>query len=388
MSSEPVVDVLRDLVAYPTVSDRPVDAIVQHLAERAEDAGGRVSVLESGPGKANVIARFGPHHRDGIVLSGHMDVVPTDGQEWASDPYQLNEREGLLYGRGTADMKGFIAAATTALGRIPLPKLERELVFIWTHDEEVGCKGSRILANTWKDKLDPFPEMAWIGEPTDFQICRMHPGHTTIEVCCTGRAAHSSRPGLGTNAIFLARKALEALDRLAVAWEADRKFTEHLECPYTVMNIGMIQGGTAVNIVPDHCTFRVGIRPLPGEPEQQRVDEIRAALEPVQRQANQMAGQISVDVLQIAPALLTPEGTPLEALLCRHAARPKPTAAPFATDGGNLNLLNMKSLVFGPGSIDVAHRPNEYIPARDLIQCVDTIEQVVRQRCLPAQSGA
>ena len=388
MSSEPVLDLLRDLIAYPTVSNRPVDAIVQTLAERAEDAGGQVSVLESGPGKSNIVARFGPPHSDGLVLSGHMDVVPTDGQDWDSDPFQMTVRGDHLYGRGTADMKGFIAAATTALQRLPVSKLERELVLIWTHDEEVGCRGSRILAEKWKAKLDPFPEMAWIGEPTDFRICRMHPGHTTIEVRCIGRAAHSSRPGLGTNAISLARIALEALDRLSNAWEQDRKFTAHLECPFTVMNVGMINGGTAVNIVPDHCTFQVGIRPLPGEPEQQRIDEIREALAPIQNQAIRMGGQISVATLQIAPALLTPEGTALEALLCPHASEPKPTAAPFATDGGNLSILNMKSLVFGPGSIDVAHRPNEYIPAQDLIQCVDTIERVVRQRCLPSQSGA
>ena len=383
MSSDPVLGLLRDLIAYPTVSNRPVDAIVQTLAERAEDAGGRVSILESGPGKSNIVARFGPHHREGIILSGHMDVVPTDGQDWDSDPYQMMERDGLLYGRGTADMKGFLAAATTALGRLPISKLERELVFIWTHDEEVGCKGSRILANKWKDTLEPFPDMAWIGEPTDFRICRMHPGHTTVEVRCTGRAAHSSRPGLGTNAIFLARKALESLDRLAIDWETDRRFTDHLECPFTVMNIGMIEGGTAVNIVPDRCTFRVGIRPLPGEPEQQRIHEIKEALEPIQRLATRMEGHISIEILQIAPA-----GTALEALLCEHATHPKPTAAPFATDGGNLKLLDINSLVFGPGSIDVAHRANEYIPALDLIQCVKTIEQVVRYRCMPSHSNA
>jgi len=388
MSSEPALTLLAELIGYPTVSHKPVDAIAQALAERAEDAGGRVAILESGPGKSNVVARFGPEGTNGLVLSGHMDVVPTEGQDWSSDPYRMVERGGRLYGRGTADMKGFLAAATAALMRLRDTSLERELVLIWTHDEEVGCQGSRILSERWRHKLEAVPSLAWIGEPTDFKICRMHPGHTTVEVVCRGRAAHSSRPGLGTNAIALARLALEDLEKLSNKWALERKFEDHLECPFTVMNVGLIKGGTAVNIVPDHCSFQVGIRPLPGETEQQRIDDIREALRPAQRTAKRMEGQIDLNVVQIAPALLTPEGTPLEALLCTHAADPKTTAAPFATDGGNLTKLNMESLVFGPGSIDVAHRANEYIPAQDLLHCVDMIEQVVRERCLPSQSDA
>ena len=142
MSSEPVLTLLQELISYPTVSHRPVDAIVHALAQRTEDAGGRVTCLESSPGKSNIVARFGPEGTDGIVLSGHMDVVPTDGQEWSSDPYVLHQRDGRLYGRGTADMKGFIAAATTALSRIPMSKLERELVLITLRRGlyEVACK--------------------------------------------------------------------------------------------------------------------------------------------------------------------------------------------------------------------------------------------------------
>ena len=224
--------------------------------------------------------------------------------------------------------------------------------------------------------------MAWIGEPTDFQICRMHPGHTTIQVACSGRAAHSSRPGLGTNAIHLACLALRALEQLASIWSTEQKYEDHLDCPYPVMNVGLIQGGSAVNIVPDRCTFQLGIRPLPGEHEQLRIDEIRSALAPIQRQARKLEGQIEISVIQIAPALLTPEGSHLEAALRPHACHPEPTAAPFATDGGNLKRLDLDSIVFGPGSIDVAHRADEFIPANDLLNCVDTIEHVVRQRCL------
>jgi len=387
-NNDPVIDLLHHLVAYPTVSDKPVDAIASALAQRAEDAGARVQCLESSPGKVNVVARFGPTGTDGIVLSGHMDVVPTAGQNWSTDPFKMTEQDGNLYGRGTADMKGFLAAATCALQHIPTNRLERELVFIWTHDEEVGCLGSRILAQQWRSTLGELPRFAWIGEPTSFQMCRMHPGHTTLEIQCTGRAAHSSRPGLGTNAIHIARLTLEVLDELAEAWTKERRFAEHLESPFTVMNVGTIEGGSAVNIVPDQCTIRLGIRPLPGENETEKIDEIRSALIPIQKQAKALQGSVDLQVVQIAPALLTPAGTPLENLLCPHASSPTPTAAPFATDGGNLAALDVSSLVFGPGSIDVAHRPDEFIPARDLVECVDMIASVVRTRCMPSSTGA
>ena len=388
MSKPPVVDLLNELIAYPTVSHRPVDAIAGTLAQRAEDAGGQVVCLETEPGKLNVVARFGPPGTDGIVLSGHMDVVPTAGQNWSSDPFKMEERDANFYGRGTADMKGFLAAATVAIERLPVANITRELVLIWTHDEEVGCKGSRFLAENWSEQMKPLPTMAWIGEPTDSQICRMHPGHITIEISCTGRAAHSSRPGLGTNAIHLARLALTALDQLAGSWSTERNHADHLICPYPVMNVGLIQGGSAVNIVPDQCTFQLGIRPLPGGHELLRIDEIRSALAPIQRQARQLEGQIEISVVQIAPALLTPEGTHLEEALRPHSCHPRATAAPFATDGGNLKRLNIDSIVFGPGSIDVAHRPDEFIPAKDLLDCVDTIEHVVRQRCIPKEVHA
>ena len=159
------VSLLERLVAYPTVSNRPVDAIVADLAEGAEALGGRVQVLESSPGKANVIARFGPPSGDGLTISGHMDVVPTDGQEWTSDPFKLSRRDGRLYGRGSADMKGFLAATMAALSDFPLSQLRRELALVWTHDEEVGCIGSGILAERW-DSMQPSLPVVIFGTST------------------------------------------------------------------------------------------------------------------------------------------------------------------------------------------------------------------------------
>ena len=380
-----VVPLLQELIGHSTVSHQPVDGIAALLAERAEDAGGSVELFKTSPGKVNVIARFGPTGTDGLVISGHMDVVPTEGQAWSSNPFELSEREGKLFGRGTSDMKGFLAAISVAISRINTDNLTRELVLIWTHDEEVGCQGSRALIG---QDLGPLPTHAWIGEPTGFQMCRMHPGHTTVAIHCTGKAAHSSRPSLGINAIHLAGRALAQLEGLAEAWSKDRRFEEHLASPFTVMNVGEISGGAAVNIVPDRCTVRIGIRPLPGDLADHRVQQIHESLRAVKQHARFLGGDIEVAVEHIAPALLTPEGTPLERHLCPHASSPLATAAPFATDGGNLQDMGIASIVFGPGSIDVAHRADEYIEGAELLKCVQIAEAVIAHSCGNGGNGA
>ena len=376
-----LVDLLSQLVAYPTVSRTPVDAIASALAQRAEDLGAKVDILETRPGTSNVIARFGPRGSGGLTISGHMDVVPATGQQWTSDPFELTEREGQLFGRGTADMKGFIAATMTALASLPLRKLRRELALVWTHDEEVGCIGAEALVDRWSSQVRDLPSDTWIGEPTDLQICRMHPGHCTAEITLVGRAAHSSRPGLGLSAIALAQRALAELEGLARHWRTVRAFEELLEAPYTVLNVGIIRGGTAINIVPDQCVIQVGFRPLPGAAPDALFDELEDALTRVQQHARFHGGDLITNRVQTGPALLTPEGTPLHRALCDHATTPTPAAAPFSTDGGHLQRLGLECLVFGPGSIDVAHRPDEHIGLEALSSCVDSVKSVVQQMC-------
>ncbi len=393
MSAPPdpaVESLLADLVAFPTVSDRPVTALAARLAQEAEDAGFTVTRFDSGPDKCNVVARIGPADAEGLVLSGHMDVVPTDGQAWTSDPFRLARRddagEARLYARGACDMKGFIAAACTALRGLDLRKLDRELVLVWTHDEEVGCHGSRVLVDRLEADGLTLPSLAIIGEPTDFRICRAHPGHTTMRIRCHGRPAHSSRPQLGASAIMLAADVLAALQRLQDRLAAEPQDTDPLvlaalPSPYPVLNCGHIHGGTAVNIVPEHCELLVGIRQLPGQEGADLVARVADAVAEVGHAWAARGGRVDTTLMHEAPAMLTPAGTTLERLLGPHAADPAPTAVPFATDGGNLQRAGVRSLVFGPGSIDVAHKADEYIPVAQLHRCVDVLRQVVVDRC-------
>lgn len=363
-----VVQTLARLVEYPTISDRPITGIAAYIAERCEAAGFRVERFEApGEGKLNLVCSKGPVGTDGLVLSGHMDVVPVEGQPWSSDPFRLTEQGSQLVGRGTADMKGFIAATIEALGQ--LPRLERELVLAWTCDEEVGCFGSRDLVGKIAGR--PLPTMCLIGEPTSFRIFHMHPGHVAVRLTCEGRAAHSSKPDLGDNAIRKAAHAIEALDGLAAEWRREVRFADVLERPFVVMNVARISGGVAINIVPDRCMIDVGFRPLPGMDELALVEQVRERVAPF----------ASTELLRVTPALRTAPGTPLEALLRSYASNPELGAAAFATDGGNLAQLGMKPLIFGPGSIDVAHMANEYVDTGELHRAVDVVTEIVARRC-------
>jgi acetylornithine deacetylase len=377
-----VVETLRRLVSCPTVSDRPVIELAAFLADRAEQQGMRVERFQVAPGKVNVVASAGPPSAQGLVLSGHMDVVPTDGQSWSSDPFVLTERDGNLHGRGTCDMKGFIAAVDTALSAMDLRKLKRELVLVWTCDEEVGCVGATHLAGTLTEMGRELPRATVIGEPTGFRICRLHPGHCTFAVVVTGQAAHSSRPALGANAIVAAGEVLRALAALADELSHQRAFEDELATPHAILTVGGIEGGTAVNIVPDRCEIRVGVRQLPGQDAADIEQLLADRLAEVDAQIAPSGCRAALRRIQVAPSLLTPKTCDHLHLLQPWAPDPRPTGAPFATDGGALAAIGLESLVFGPGSIDVAHRADEYVPAQDLFRTVDFVQDLVTRRCM------
>lgn len=373
----PVVDELGRLIAFPSISNRPLSDLAAHVAQRCEDLGFQVERFDDPHqhGKCSIIASIGPPETEGLVLSGHMDVVPTEGQPWDSDPFVLTERDGRLFGRGTADMKGFFAATFQALARIERTAWKRELVLIWTHDEEVGCLGSRVLTDALLESPRPLPRACLIGEPTDFRILRMHPGHVAVEIEIFGQAAHSSRPDLGINAIEGAAEVILAVRQIARELEQERADLPELERPWVAMNIARIKGGSAINIVPDRCVLQLGYRPLPGMEPEAVFERIRARLGSI------ASGRLQASLLRITPSMLTPAGTALESLLRAHASHPVSGAAGFATDGGNLSRLGMQPLIFGPGSIDVAHQANEYVDTSALVQAVDVLEAVIRARC-------
>lgn len=383
-----VRETLRRLVAWPTVSADSVLDCAAFLAGRAEDVGLRVTRYAAGPGKVNVVARGGPEGVGGLLLSGHMDVVPVDGQDWTSDPFVLTERDGALFARGACDMKGFIAAVDTALDGLDPSQLEQELCLVWTCDEEVGCQGATALVEQLQREGGALPTAAVIGEPTDFHIVRMHPGHCSWRITVHGRAAHSSRPSLGASAIQGAARVVIGLEDLAARWRTERNFEGELPTPHAVLSVGMIEGGAAVNIVPDRCTMLVGVRQLPGQSVASVESELMARVAELGEALAPRGLRVSIDRVQAAPALHTPADCGHLHLLQPWARDPTPTGVPFATDGGPLAALGVETLVFGPGSIDVAHRADEHVPILDLVRTVDVVRDLVRRRCMTRRDAA
>lgn len=373
---DPIASLTR-LVAFESVSNRPIISLCEWVADACAAFGFRCDLERDphDPQKANVIARIGPQIPGGLIVSGHLDVVPTQGQPWTSNPFALTERDGKLYGRGTSDMKGFVAATLASFSSLNLKEIKKPLVLLFTYDEEIGCKGSAQFARTHAMLPDWFPKEALIGEPTDMRILRMHPGHVTFRITVTGKAAHSSKPDLGQSAIKAAAKVVVLLEALEAELAREHRLAEHLERPYVTLNIGLIQGGQAVNIVPDHVEMVVGYRPLPG-------DDPRQVFERFQVMLKNSAIEAQCELQTITPAMLTKEGTQLQSLIAPHAHGSHTGAAAFATDGGNLQSLGISSLIFGPGSIDVAHKADEYIARDALISAPKVISDIIRKRCM------
>ena len=378
---DPVVDDLRALVAMPTVSSRPVTAIAALLAERCEAMGFHIERFDDPieTGKTNVVATIGPQRDGGLVLSGHMDVVPVQGQRWASDPFVLTERQGRLHGRGTADMKGFIAACLQALSAIERGAWRRPLTLIWTHDEEIGCHGSAHMADSWLADERRLPEACLVGEPTDFRLLRMHAGHVAAQVIIEGRAAHTASPEWGANAGGAAAGGGGAIDQFAASLRAEHgpMDADHAGEGVPVSVVG-IEGGNALNIVPDRCVLQIGFRPLPGMAHEPIWQRLQAAVQAIELPDGT---RVQAEVLRVTPSLCSPADTDLERALSDDAMPSASPSAPFATDGGNLARLGSQPLIFGPGSIAVAHRADEYIEATDLIRSVSIIERVIRTFC-------
>lgn len=376
MSASCPIDTLRELISFKSVSRQPNGEIVDYLARKLTLLGFDTVRIDSEdePKRANLLCSIGPDHEGGLMLSGHMDVVPVTGQNWHSDPFSLTETGNRLIGRGTADMKGFIAATCCALAKVPLNKLTKPLTLLWTFDEEIGCLGSAIAAPLLKKHLTHLPRAAVIGEPTDFNILRMHAGHVTVKLRVKGKGAHSSDPDLGISAIKAINRALGGIFDLEEELKQEKSLSEHFKRPFVTVNVGEIHGGSAVNIVPDEAFAIIGFRPLPHVSVDAIFERILHACKRYQQDDRAI---ITASIERNSPAMITDAGSELEHIL-RPLAKPGgSSAAQYSTDGGNLNQSGIECLIFGPGTIDVAHQANEWIDKADLLLASDKIAMII-----------
>jgi acetylornithine deacetylase len=379
----PAIDLYARLVGIETTSSRSNLDAIDLLEERLDRPWIERRRFASPDGsKANLFARIGPPAdaaaRRGLILSGHTDCVPADEPDWTVERFALTERDDRWLGRGTADMKGFVALAATTAAAIDPARLAAPLCLLFTYDEEVGMHGAREFARQWRAAGDePLPRACLIGEPTSLVAMRLHKGHMKLRVTLHGRAAHSGTPHHGENAIEAAAPVIAALGELRRELEREPPPLAELfpEAPFVPLNVATVRGGVAINVVPDRCEIELGFRPMPGSD----LDAVRERVEERIRAAAPASAEI--ELVGLSEPLLTGEDSELHRELCAHGGQRASRGAPFATDGGPLAALGLESVVWGPGSIEVAHRADEWMPKRDLFRSAELLPRLVDRFC-------
>jgi acetylornithine deacetylase len=349
---------LGELIAFDSVSSRSNRALIDHAASYLEKHGIHAEVLPSPDGdKASLWATIGPAIDGGLVLSGHSDVVPVDGQDWASDPFYMEIRDGRAFGRGTADMKGFIACALAAAPRFRNAGLKRPIHIALTYDEEIGCVGAPKLLD-WLSRQRPSPAMALIGEPTAMEVVNAHKGILVVRVTMTGVEAHSSLSHLGVSAIELAAAAVGLLKRIEVEL-AEAHRDERFEPPRATISINRIGGGTAMNILAGHAWFDWDLRSIPGVDPSAVLAEFEARLDAeviAPARALHPAVAASIKVTAEAPPLAPESEGAAEILAKRILGTNAKRAVSYVAEAGQYQQAGLSSVIVGPGSIDQAHK--------------------------------
>ncbi len=380
----PDAELLSRLVAFDSTSRNSNLPIADFICDYLDRPGLRIARNPSPDGdKTNLVITAGPEAgagdagaRDGLVLSGHMDVVPALEPEWRTDPFELTDSGDAYFGRGACDMKGFVALAINAAARATDRTLHHPLALILTYDEELGTLGARHFVDTWP-AARPLPRRAVIGEPTSLRAVRLHKGHATVRLTFRGESAHSGYPHLGESAIEPAGRAVCALAELRRTLEAEpAPHGEHFgEVPFVALNVALVRGGTAVNVVPDRCVVYAGFRVLPGM-------EARPIAERIEAAVAEATGRFDFERLDESPPLLLDEASDLYAAVSGLVAQEETVSVSYATDGGWLATAGHDCLIWGPGDIAVAHKPNEWMPKGEYAKASVLLEQVVERFCL------
>ena len=365
-------DLLADLIAFDTTSRESNLALIDYVRAYLAVLGIDSELLFNAErSKANLYARIGPGGAGGVMLSGHSDVVPVDGQSWSVPPFQLSERDGRLYGRGTADMKGFIACMLASLPRFLAAPLRLPLHIAISYDEEVGCLGVRSLVERLRASPER-PAICLIGEPTEMRPVLGHKGKLAMRCEVHGAACHSAYAPQGVNAIEYAAKLIGRLGEIGERLAAPERHDGRFDPPYSTVQTGVIQGGRALNIVPAECRFDFEMRALPADDPQQVAAELRdyAERELLPRmRAVSATSDIRFSELSSYPGLLTDAASDAARLLALIAEREDFTTVAFGTEGGLFDEAGVATVVCGPGSMEQGHKPDEFVTLDQLERC-------------------
>ncbi|MBU1284816.1 MAG: acetylornithine deacetylase [Gammaproteobacteria bacterium] len=372
MSNPSSRDLLAALVAFPTVSRDSNLALIEFVRDYLNKLGVACELDYNTPhSKANLYAIIGPTDRGGVLLSGHSDVVPVDGQAWSLPPFELSERDGKLYGRGTADMKGFIACVLAAVPRFLAQPLRLPVHLAFSYDEEVGCLGVRSLLADLQQRPNK-PVLCIIGEPTELKPVLGHKGKLAMRCQVQGAACHSAYAPQGVNAIEYAAKLINKLGEIGQRLSAVECQDARFAPPYSTVQTGLISGGRALNIVPADCQFDFEVRALPSDDPQQVTDELRAYAETEllpQMRLRSSTSTIDFQPLSAYPGLVTDPHSEAAELLALLSGSREYTTVAFGTEGGLFYQAGIPTVVCGPGSMEQGHKPDEFVSCEQLAGC-------------------
>jgi acetylornithine deacetylase len=372
--------ILAELIGFPTISSDSNLALIDWCAGRLEALGAKCEMTRDATGaKANLFATIGPDVDGGVVLSGHTDVVPVAGQDWATDPFQAVERDGLIYGRGSCDMKGFIACALALAPRIAAAELKRPVHFAFTYDEETGCLGAQVMLKAL-EASGRRPGICIIGEPTSMRIIEGHKGCNEYTTRFSGLAGHSAAPHLGVSAVeyavLYAARLLELREALIARTPPGSRF----DPPSSTLQVGGLRGGIAHNVIADQCELEWEMRPVvPADADfvKREIGEyVDGTLLPAMR-AVHAGASIETEVIgEVVGFEPMPESKASE-LVAELTGSNTRGVVSFGTEAGLFQRLGISTVICGPGSIGEAHKADEFVAAAQLGQCLEMIEGLV-----------
>ena len=364
-------DILEQLLAFDTVSSRPNIELMEYVRDLLADAGIAATLIpDPSGGKANLYASVGPESA-GVMLSGHTDVVPVEGQAWTVPPFAMTEKDGRIYGRGAADMKGFVACAIAAMIAASKRELRVPLHLALSYDEEIGCMGVGSLIDTLA-AAPMRPRLCIVGEPTGMQVATGHKGKVALRAVCTGREGHSALAPMALNALHLAVDFVNVVRELQMDLAANGLRDGDYDVPYTTLHVGKLNGGVQVNIVPNTAVVDFEIRSLAGEDVEGLITRLRSAAEaiaaPLRTEFPEVA--IVVERLWDYPGLGTPSEAAVVNFVKSLIGANGTIKVAFGTEGGLFDArLAIPTVICGPGSMAQGHKPDEYVSAEQLAKC-------------------
>ena len=374
-------EMLQHLIAFDTTSRDGNIPLIEFVEDYLDGWGvPHLRVDYEAGKKTNLYATIGPDIAGGIVLSGHTDVVPVDGQPWTSNPFELTPKDDRLFGRGTCDMKGFIAVILAMVPAFIGAKLKSPVHLALSCDEEVGCKGVRPLVAHIRDHL-PKPRAVIVGEPTSMKVVNAHKGALTFATEVHGHEAHSSLTHHGVNSIMVAGELLSEINRIREDLIERGDPSQRFDPPYSTVHVGLIEGGTAKNIIPRNCSFQWETRLLPDADPQdvpRRFEAFSKTLEPAMKAVAADSG-IDTQTVNTVPGLAPEQESPAEHLALHLANANSTHAVSYCTEAGLFQQIGIPAIVCGPGSIEQAHKPDEYIDVSELRKCEGFMGKLVGQ---------